>query len=301
MTHFNIKHETTYFYDNDVFDVKTMIKTYPVEDNQQKVFSHFLAISTNPVIKINKDDFGNKYGFFYIKGPIRELNMTSTFDIETFERDVLNRAKLSRNSWEDVKLLSMDCSCQIFLHNKTEMEIFELRNVIQNMNIFSKTPLDVVLEMNNYVYYTFKYILGITSIFTTLLEVWNMKAGVCQDFSHMLIKMLRSIHIPARYVSGYICPNNSGMVGNGASHAWVEAYLPNYGWLGVDPTNNCVTEEKHVRVAYGRNYDDVSPIRGEFNGMANQSMLVKVTVGYYLSSLLLYLLLVVKSNGCAER
>jgi len=149
------------------------------------------------------------------------------------------------------------------------------------MNIYQKDLLDVILDLNKYVFDNFKYYPGLTNIDTPLITIWNMRAGVCQDFAHVLIKMLRVINIPARYVSGYICPNNNGMVGAGASHAWVEAYLPNYGWLGVDPTNNCLALSKHVRLAYGRDYNDVSPIVGEFRGSANQRMSVDVTVSYY--------------------
>ena len=95
---------------------------------------------------------------------------------------------------------------------------------------------------------------GITNVETTLDEAWKLKAGVCQDFAHILLVMLRMLSIPARYVSGYICPNKNGMRGEGATHAWVEAYIPFYGWLGFDPTNNCFVNDLHVRLAVGRNF-----------------------------------------------
>ncbi len=281
MLHFNIQHTTIYQYDNDVYDIKNLIKTYPVEDERQKVSSHFLAITENPRIAINRDGFGNKFGVFTVKGPVRELNITSTFDIETVETDVLEEARREEHTWDDIKLLSLDKSYQVFLNQKDHNEIWEIRNLVPTFNITGKDPLDVILDFNTYVYNNFKYVPGVTTVNTPLNEVWRLKAGVCQDFSHVLIEMLRTVNIPARYVSGYICPNNNGMRGAAASHAWVEAYLPNYGWIGVDPTNNCMAEEKHVRVAFGRDYDDVSPIKGEFKGTANQIVSVLVTVGYY--------------------
>jgi transglutaminase-like putative cysteine protease len=115
---------------------------------------------------------------------------------------------------------------------------------------------------------------------TTLDEVWTLKAGVCQDFAHMLLVMLRIIRVPARYVSGYICPNKNGMRGESATHAWVEAYIPDYGWLGLDPTNNCIAGELHVRLAVGRNFSDCSPVKGTYKGMSEHKLEVGVSVSY---------------------
>jgi transglutaminase-like putative cysteine protease len=92
--------------------------------------------------------------------------------------------------------------------------------------------------------------------------------------------MLRFTQIPARYVSGYICPNRDGMRGEGATHAWAEAYIPEYGWLGLDPTNNCIANENHVRLAVGRNFSDCSPVKGVFKGSSGHVMEVTVSVGH---------------------
>jgi len=135
-------------------------------------------------------------------------------------------------------------------------------------------------KLTEYVFINFEYIKGITSVETTLDEVWNLKAGVCQDFAHVLLEMLKIINIPARYVSGYICPNKKGMRGEGATHAWVEAYIPFYGWLGVDPTNNCFVDDLHVRLAIGRSFIDCSPVKGTYKGTASHTLEVGVSVSY---------------------
>ena len=135
-------------------------------------------------------------------------------------------------------------------------------------------------QLTEYVYKNFQYIKGITSVSTTLDEIWNLKAGVCQDFAHILLAMLRLLGIPARYVSGYVCPHDHNLRGEGATHAWVEAYIPFYGWLGFDPTNNCVVNDLHVRLAIGRNFSDVSPVRGTYKGTAKQTLEVGVSVSY---------------------
>ncbi len=282
MIHFHIAHTTSYLYDNDVYDLRTLIKTYPIEDERQKVLSHLLSVTGNPEIIINKDAFGNKFSVFKIRGPVRELIIKSTFDIETVHKDVLTEVSSKcYYTWDDVALIAMDRSFQVFLNQMDYSVSSEISYLVYSFNPMFKNPLDVVLEFNYYVNTNFRYDTTATDVFTPLSQVWYKKAGVCQDFSHVLIAMLRMVNIPARYVSGYICPNNNGMRGDGATHAWVEAYLPNYGWLGLDPTNNCLAEEKHVRVAFGRDYEDVSPIKGDFKGIAYNSMSVVVDIGYY--------------------
>ncbi len=113
-----------------------------------------------------------------------------------------------------------------------------------------------------------------------LNEIWDLKAGVCQDFAHILLLMLRLLGIPSRYVSGYVCPKDSSLRGEGATHAWAEAYIPYYGWLGIDPTNNCVVNDLHVRLAIGRNFSDCSPMKGTYKGTAKQTLEVGVSVSY---------------------
>jgi len=122
------------------------------------------------------------------------------------------------------------------------------------------------IELCSFVFDHFSYRKGITTVESTLDEIWKIKTGVCQDFAHVLLAMLRLKDIPARYVSGYICPNKDGMRGEGATHAWVEAFIPFYGWLGIDPTNNCLVNDNHVRLAVGRNFSDCSPVKGTYRG-----------------------------------
>jgi transglutaminase-like putative cysteine protease len=133
---------------------------------------------------------------------------------------------------------------------------------------------------SEYIFKNFKYLKGITNIETTVDEILQHRAGVCQDFAHLMLHILRSCHIPCRYVSGYICPNKDGMRGEGATHAWVEAWIPGYGWAGIDPTNNVWVTNKHVKLSVGRHFYDCSPVKGTFKGPARQKLSVFVAVGY---------------------
>ncbi|HEY8929235.1 MAG TPA: transglutaminase family protein, partial [Mucilaginibacter sp.] len=150
--------------------------------------------------------------------------------------------------------------------------------IVEGERLKEDTPYHVALRFCQYVYDNFTYIKGVTSVETTLDEIWKLKAGVCQDFAHILMEMLRMVDIPARYVSGYICTSRNNMRGEGATHAWAEAYVPDYGWLGIDPTNNCIANETHVRLAVGRNFCDCSPVKGVYKGSSNHRLEVAVSV-----------------------
>lgn len=133
-------------------------------------------------------------------------------------------------------------------------------------------------ELCDYVFKNFKYIQGVTNVGSSLDDVWKLKAGVCQDFTNILLQMIRMTGIPARYVSGYICTTGDITRGEGATHTWIEAYIPFYGWLGLDPTNNIIANENHVRLAVGRNYNDCAPVKGVFKGNVDEDLFVKVEV-----------------------
>ncbi len=280
MATFQIDHRTTYSYNNEVYESRNIIKMYPFKSKFLKINDHSITVTGNPIIKAGKDIFGNRFGIFTRFYRHNFMTITSSMEVETVYRDVLKEATSGNQTWHDVHLLGMDSSFRLFLNLEQCWVMRSIWEVVNSFPTGKMTPLETVLEFNKYVFQNFTYNPTATLVDTPLDVVWAIKAGVCQDFSHVLIYMLRSVNIPARYVSGYICPNNNGMRGDGASHAWVEAYLPNYGWIGIDPTNNCVANDKHVKVAIGRDYQDVAPLVGKFKGFAHQSLHVVVTVGY---------------------
>ncbi len=130
--------------------------------------------------------------------------------------------------------------------------------------------MEAVLDLTNRVYREFIYEPGFTSISTPLLEVLEQRRGVCQDFAHLMIGCIRSLGLAARYVSGYIetlaPPGQDRLVGADASHAWASVYLPGWGWVDVDPTNDQLVADSYVTTAWGRDYWDVSPLRGSVEG-----------------------------------
>jgi transglutaminase-like putative cysteine protease len=155
-----------------------------------------------------------------------------------------------------------------------------INNIIQSIRPVDKSITYIVEKCSKYIYSNFKYIKGITHVETTVDEILQHQSGVCQDFAHVLLQILRTLHIPCRYVSGYICPNKNGMRGEGATHAWVEAYIPGHGWAGIDPTNNVWVTNTHVKLAVGNRFSDCTPVKGIFRGPAKQKLSVYVSIGY---------------------
>ncbi|MND97909.1 Protein-glutamine gamma-glutamyltransferase [compost metagenome] len=156
----------------------------------------------------------------------------------------------------------------------------EIISILNEIEYTGKSILEIAQQCNNYIFNHFTYTKGITNIETTVDEILEIRKGVCQDFAHVLLQLLRTAGIPSRYVSGYICPNESGLRGEGATHAWVEIYTPNQGWLGLDPTNNIWTMDNHVKLSVGRNFYDCTPVKGTFKGLAKQTLSVCVSIGY---------------------
>lgn len=130
-----------------------------------------------------------------------------------------------------------------------------------------------------WIHQEFRYESGVTAVNTHLEEVFGHRRGVCQDFTHVMIGMCRSIGVPARYASGYLYngPRDT-LLGSQATHAWCEVYLPEAGWVGFDPTNNTLADERYVKIAVGRDYDDVKPIEGSYRGSPFSRMEVHVEV-----------------------
>ena len=133
------------------------------------------------------------------------------------------------------------------------------------------TPFEAVRAMSEMIYREFTYRQNVTDVTTSIEQIIAGRQGVCQDFTHLLVGLCRALEIPARYASGYIVERGQSdspapSRGDGASHAWVEAFSPTHGWRGFDPTNNLVANEHYVKIAIGRDYSDVPPTRGTYHG-----------------------------------
>jgi len=281
MPDFRIEHITRYTYPSPVRDSANQIILYPIRDEYQEVIRQELHISGDPVVDTFIDYYGNEVGTFTYSQQHTSLTISSKLSVTTRQRPLPGNDIFPEQQWEDLKRLSQMVPYIDFLKPEYFDGIKELQAIVKSERSKEDTPSQVALRFCRYVYENFEYVKGVTTVETTMDEIWKLRAGVCQDFAHILTIMLRLVNIPARYVSGYICTNRHHTLrGEGATHAWAEAYIPDYGWLGIDPTNNCVANDTHVRLAVGRNFLDCSPVRGVYKGSSDHKLEVAVSVGY---------------------
>lgn len=276
---FNIHHITKYEYDRPIKESNNEIKVYPLICNEQETLHHEVVISGQPDVFNYTDYWGNKTGLFNVLPIHQQMLIESKLTIRTTQSSQLqfsfhtNWQQLSDEVNNNLRLLELSQPDTI----KNQQTIIDMTNSI----VTPETTIATAVEsVSQFIFKHFKYIKGITTIETTIDEIIEHKGGVCQDFAHVMLQMLKTLRIPCRYVSGYICPNKNGMRGEGATHAWVEVWLPQYGWAGIDPTNNVWVTNHHVKLAVGRHFNDCSPIKGTFKGPARQQLSVYVSVGY---------------------
>ena len=280
MPRFIIHHVTKYTYPEPVRDSANQVMLFPVKDDNQEVQSQQLNITGDPFVEIFTDYYGNEAGSFMNIAPHTELRIDSTIAIVTKPRIFPADTIAIEEQWSHLYQIRQVVPFIDFLKQENFLALDEVKK-IADAGFYKSVSVYVALQqLNTYVYQHFQYIKGITSVKTTLDEIWKLRAGVCQDFAHILMVMVRLLGIPARYVSGYVCPQANDLRGEGATHAWVEAYIPFYGWLGLDPTNNCLVNDRHVRLAIGRNFSDCSPVKGTYKGTAKQTLEVGVSVSH---------------------
>lgn len=286
---FRISHRTHYRYAGTASESFMEARLTPVNDAIQRRNSRKFV--TEPVCNVHTyvDYFGNLVETFSIVKRHQELLLESISDVETFPQDVPKAVfditvSEARQIYRSEKLKLFE-----FLMPSPAIALSSEVNVLANQ--FFK-PSDMLgpalLKLNSWIKETFRYQPGLTRIDSTSLELLKLKAGVCQDFAQLMIAILRSAEIPTRYVTGYIETETQRkaseanrpprLIGASESHAWVEVYLPGGFWWPLDPTNDCIAGERHVKVAIGRDYRDSSPTVGVFKGTHTQNLSVAVVM-----------------------
>lgn len=283
---YKISHKTIYEYTEHVSFCQNKAYLKPRNTPGQKVHSAVLRISP-PASQVDDslDFYGNRVSLFTIQEPHTRLEVEVLSEVECTNVPV----PIQSMPWNHVKgFISTDLG----LNNLEAQEFLfasphippseELRAYALPCFPQGRGVIDAVEELNKRIFKEFKYSPLTTTISTPISEVLDTRQGVCQDFAHLMIGCLRSLGIPARYVSGYLRtlppPGKPRLVGADASHAWVSVYAPGHGWLDFDPTNGTIPEDEHITVAWGRDFSDVSPIRGIVVGGAGQTLSVAVDV-----------------------
>lgn len=278
MPRFYISHLTKYTHSNAVIDTKGRIMLYPITDAFQKVTSQKISINTNPIIETHTDYFENRIGTFTIVEPHASLIIESEIEVDVYPRMLPEDVLEAPLQWQSLEKLSHQAAYFDFLKIKPFEGNEEVSKYLQTFDKNTVTPYQFLQSLSSFIFSEFKYIKGITTVNTSLDEVWETKSGVCQDFTNFMLHTCKMMGIPARYVSGYLYPYKSFLRGESEAHTWIEAYIPNYGWLGFDPTNNIIASDHHVRLAIGINYNDCLPVKAVFSCNVEEKLEVKVTI-----------------------
>jgi transglutaminase-like putative cysteine protease len=283
---YKIVHRTTYRYKHPVSVGTHVACLKPRALPHHQLAQSDLHIQPRPATRTERVDFfGNRLCFFTIQEPHRELvvEARSTVIMEG-----------STTPWPPLPL-PWEEAAQSIPHDSSpagleayqygfESPRIRVRPEFASYALQSFTPrrpmLEALLDLTSRIHKDFRFDSKVTNVRTPTEEVFKKRRGVCQDFAHLQIACLRSLNLAARYVSGYLRtyppPGQARLVGADASHAWVSAYCPGIGWLDMDPTNNIVPSNGHVTLAWGRDYGDVSPLRGLILGGGSHTLRVAV-------------------------
>jgi transglutaminase-like putative cysteine protease len=278
---YRIRHLTRFVYTSAVRESVMELRMQPLEHARQRCLSFQVTTTHRARVFAYRDHFGNAVHYFDIPARHNKLEVSVEAAVEV--QPLVNLPKrLSDDSWTAVDAMA---ECGDYLDWLLPSKFAESSPALQQFALaigFTRTadPLTLLRQLNSTVFSQFSYEPKTTRVDSPIDEALRARAGVCQDFSHIMIALVRGLGIPSRYVSGYIAPREShdDRAGDNTTHAWMEALLPDLGWVGFDPTNNTLAGERHVAVAVGRDYSDVPPTRGVFKGDAGSELSVAVAV-----------------------
>jgi transglutaminase-like putative cysteine protease len=280
-------HTTTYLYGEPVSICHTQVHLTPRTSASQRLVSYELQIRPEPAFIMTRTDyFGNEFAYFCIHEPHQTLTVTSLSQVDLHPeapphpeqtpaweqvRDQVRRARGDGERDEDFRALEFTFASP-FVKVGPEYAGYAAPSFPPERPIAA-----AAFDLCRRIFTDFRYDPRATTISTPVNEVLKLRRGVCQDFAHLMIACLRSMGLPARYVSGYL-RSGRDTVGDEASHAWCSVFCPGFGWIDFDPTNNMMPYANHLTVAYGRDYSDVPPVNGVALGGGEQIITVSVEV-----------------------
>ena len=279
--HYDIEHLSRYHYSRSPKQCVMMLCLKPRNDRGQRVLNFGIETDPAALLTSEQDCFGNTRHVFNLNGEHRALEIIARSTVSPTPFSPLPRC-LGAGAWNEIRSWKDSFALWDYVHPSaltrpsSLLAEFVDRHGIQR----AEDPLQGLLRLSDMLHQRFRYAPGSTSVMSSIEQILQSGGGVCQDYAHTMIAIARSWSIPARYVSGYL--HLSGLEGEqapeNATHAWVECLLPELGWVGFDPTNRCLADERHVRIAVGRDYRDVSPTRGILRGGESTGIEVAVRV-----------------------
>jgi len=282
VTAYRVSHRTTYSYDEDVSDSLGIAYLVPRELPWQRVVSHDLVLgpATNDA-STDLDYYGNSATYFQVTTPHRVLDILATSQVEvdtpTYDPEAL------AVPWESARPMQRDdvadaWQAQDFaLTSSLADQTAEARAYAAESLTPGRPVGEAVTDLMHRIHADFAYDKTATTVTSTVDDIFDKRAGVCQDFAHLTLACLRTHGLAVRYVSGYLAttppPGKERMVGADATHAWAAVWIPDGGWLALDPTNDHWVDDRYVTVAWGRDYADVPPVKGVIFTEAKKSTL----------------------------
>lgn len=285
---YQVEHQTLYRYGQPVIQSQQFVHLMPRDTGFQQCLSYDLTCDPPPTERTHTlDFFGNHSEYITLLTPHQALQVTSRFQVDIRTRPTMQSLEPSP-AWEQVRHMlqtqahrHLEAAC--FLYDTHKVKCSEvLADFAQSCFRPQRPLLEAAMAFTQQIYQEFEFDAQATEVSTPLDDVLKGKRGVCQDFAHLMVAALRSLGLACRYVSGYILTHppegQPRLVGADATHAWVSVYCPVNGWVDFDPTNNCLVQQEHITVAWGRDFSDVSPMRGVVLGGGGQQLEVSVTV-----------------------
>ncbi|MCW3157121.1 transglutaminase family protein [Micropruina sonneratiae] len=269
-----IVHHTGYSYPEAVAGSYNEVRMTPRSSREQWVLSSRIEIQPSPWVLSYTDYWGTKVNSFEIRERHSRLGVTSTATVEITRP----AERAPGTSWEQLREPAFEDRMVEMLTVSEHVDPGdELCDFAAGVAGETSSPAETVFEVVQKIREQVSYVPGVTHVRTRARDVWEAGAGVCQDMVHVAIGALRSVGIPARYVSGYLMPAKEPLIGEarkGESHAWLQYW--DGAWMGLDPTNDSAPGESHVEVGIGRDYSDVPPLRGIYSGAGESEMYVDV-------------------------
>ena len=281
MNFFSIRHLTRFEYDGPVCETLMETRMHPRTDTNQRCLTFSLSVSPRCRVFSYKDHLGNNVHHFDIPRDHRALVIRAESLVE-LQRLAPIPDSLEPSAWMELDdLVAHGDYLEMLLPSEFTRPSPKLLELARELHAVRRDdPLSVLRDLNTKLNACFEYVPKSTQVDSPIEEALEKRQGVCQDFAHTMIALVRRLGIPCRYVSGYMyhAPDEALRSLPLATHAWVDAFLPRLGWVGFDPTNNMLARETHVRTALGRDYADVPPTRGIYTGSSTGQLYVAVQV-----------------------
>lgn len=278
-----VRHFTRYRYSRPVWQSLMEVRMHPRSEHMQRCFTFQLSISPRARIFSYTDHLGNLVHHFDIPAPHQQLTIIADALVDVDRPESLPES-LGHEAWSELDgMIQLEDYWDMlrpshFARNSPQLEALAREFGVDKRG--DRDPLELLTTLNANLYDGFAYVKQSTSVDSPIEDALGARQGVCQDFAHIMIALVRNLHIPCRYVSGYLHHDalHADRSAEGATHAWVEALLPGLGWTGFDPTNNLMAGGRHIRTAIGRDYADVPPSTGTMKGVASTELQVRVRV-----------------------